>query len=124
MNASSTYLSHIDGFSDVYTNAISSNCSLHSFSLSVPTDYYSWYVRLTVFSVRSELMYAIFCWPTSTGASICRSPSENVAYEFVPASPTVTSMSCSFFLCFVRQVAVQLLSCGVLFLELVENTTQ
>ena len=34
-------------------------------------------------------------WATNNGMSVCRSPLENVAYEFVPASPAVPSIFCS-----------------------------
>ena len=49
--------------------------------------------------------------------SVCRFPSENVAYESILISPAGSRMSCpSYFICFRdgRKVAVQLLVCGLL----------
>ena len=57
------------------------------------------------------------CWSAITGVSICRSPSENVSYEFVLTSPVVLSMSRSSYfkgLWDERQVTAQLLFCDVL----------
>ena len=47
---------------------------------------------------------------SNRGSSVCRGPLENVAYEFVLASPAVSCMSFSDG----SLVAVQLLFCGML----------
>ena len=47
-------------------------------------------------SVHTELMNLSFVRLTISGVSMCRSPLENVAYEFAFISPVVTSMSSSY----------------------------
>ena len=62
-------------------------------------------------------MYVSLCWSLSTSESIRRSPLENVAYEFILTSLSVSSMSSSSYLNGLsdeRQVAVQLLFYGML----------
>ena len=59
--------------------------------------------------------------------AMCRGPWEYISYEFVPASPAVSCMSGSSNLnSFLdrRQVAVQLVSCGVLSPGLVQDCSQ
>ena len=43
-------------------------------------------------------MNVSFYWLENTGVSLCSSPLENVAYEFVLTSPVVPSIRCSSFL--------------------------
>ena len=72
-------------------------------------------VLKTASSVCTELMYVNLCWSTNTSVFMCKSPSENIAYELVPTFPAVVSMSCSSHLVALwdgRQVAVQMLFCG------------
>ena len=86
-----------------------------------------WQVLLTISSVCIELMTVSFCWLTNTGVSICRSPPENVAYEFILTSLVVPSTFCSFYLSGLwdgRQVAIQLLFYRVLLSGFVQNSTQ
>ena len=58
---------------------------------------------------------------------MCGDPQEYISYEFVPASPAMSCMSGSPNLNSFRdrgQVAVQLVSCGVLLPGLVQDCTQ
>ena len=46
-------------------------------------------------SVRIELVNIIFSYSANTRVSSCKSPLENITYEFVLTSLKVSSMSCS-----------------------------
>ena len=64
--------------------------------ISVPILHLFWQVASCV---NTELMQVNLCWSANTDVSICNSPLENVAYEFVLISLTVlTSISCTFYL--------------------------
>ena len=58
---------------------------------------HSWQVLYTASGVRTELMLVSLCWSANIGVSMGRIPLENVTREFLPASPAVSSMSCSFY---------------------------
>ena len=60
--------------------------SLNSLTIS-PIGNRSWYVPETTSSVCTELMHVSYCWSANTGVSMCSSPPENFAYEFIPVSP-------------------------------------
>ena len=45
-----------------------------------------------------SVLYVSFCWSTNTGVSICRSPWENVAYDFILISPAASWMFCTSYL--------------------------
>ena len=66
------------------------------------------------------------CQSANTGVSMWRSPQENFTYEFNPVSPAVPSMSCLSYLDGLwdgRQMAIQLLFCGLFLSIFVQNST-
>ena len=63
-------------------------CPYHSLSLAGLLSYFPCPYRVGV----------NLCWSANIGTSICRSPKENTAHEFILASPTVHRMSCSSYL--------------------------
>ena len=62
-------------------------------------------------------MYVSLCWLTNTGMFMCRSSSENIAFEFVFTSSSETSMSFLPYLDGLCDGEQLLLFCGVMFPE-------
>ena len=67
---------------------------LKLFFVTILTDHCSWEVFSAVSSVLTKLMNVRFSWSAHTGVSMCRSPLENVAYQFFFASLAVLSTFC------------------------------
>ena len=65
-----------------------------SLSLSIPIIHLFGQNLLAASCVYAELMYVNLCRSANTSTSVRRSPLENIAYEFVLASPAVPHMSC------------------------------
>ena len=42
-------------------------------------------------AVHTDMMNVSFCWLASTGMSMCRSPLENITFEFILTSPACLS---------------------------------
>ena len=66
-------------------------------------------------------------WLANTGVSMHGSPQGNVAYGFFLASPAVPCISCASYLSGLldgREVAIQLLFCGVLLPGFVQDSAQ
>ena len=73
-----------------------------------------------------KYMTVTLCWSANTGVSMCRSPSENVTYEFVLTSPAVPHMSCSSYFYGLwdgRFVTIQLYFSALLLLGFVQNSS-
>ena len=81
----------------------------------------------TASRILTYLLNVCSCWSSCFCTAICGGPLVYISYEFVPASPAVSCMSGSSNLNSFRdrrQVAVQLVSCGVLPPGLVQDCTQ
>ena len=81
----------------------------------------------SAFSVRTELMNVSLGRLANTVLSMCGSPQDNLAYEFVPTSPAVPSMSCLSYLDGLwdgRLVDVQQLFCWLLLQRFVQYNMQ
>ena len=77
--------------------------------------------------ILTQLLNVCSSWSSCFCPAICGSPQEYIPYEVVPASPAVSCMSGSSNLdsfCDRRQVAVQLVPCGVLPPGLVQYCSQ
>ena len=84
-------------------------------------------VPRTTSRIFTQLLNVYSCWSSCFCAAMCGGPYEYISYEFVPASPAVSCISGSSNLNSFRdrrQVAVQLVSCGVLSPGLVQDCTQ
>ena len=73
---------------------VDSTDSFDSFSPFIPMSHRSKYVHRKTSSVCTELMNISFYLSAKIGVCMCRSPLENVTYQFVLTSLAVTSMSC------------------------------
>ena len=96
---------------------------LDSLSPFIPIIYHFQQVFQTTSCVSTELLYISSCWSPNTGMSMCRRLLENITYEFVFASPTVSCMSFPSYLDGFRDrrwVVLQLLFHWMLFLGFVQ----
>ena len=72
---------------------ISCNPLTLSLSLFVQIIHNSWQVLWTASSVCTELTWVSPCWLANIGMSMCRSPWENMAYEFILTSSAMPCIS-------------------------------
>ena len=81
----------------------------------------------TTSRILTQLLNVCLYWSSCFCTAVCGGPLEYITYKFVPASPAVSCMSGSSNLNSFRdrrQVAVQLVSCGVLPPGLVQDCSQ
>ena len=86
-----------------------------------------WSVFWATSRILTSQLYVCSSWSSCFCLAICGGPQEYITYELVPASPAVSCMSGSFNLYSFRdgrQVAVQLVPCGVLPPGLVQYCSQ
>ena len=96
-------------------------------SLLLPIVHRSRQVLRITSRILTQLLNVCSCWSSCICTAMCGGPYEYISYEFLPASPAVSYMSGSSNLNSIRdrrQVAVQLVSCGVLSPGLVQDCTQ
>ena len=96
-------------------------------SLLLPIVHRLWQVFRAISRILTQLLYVCSGWSSFFCSAICECPQEYITYELVPASPAVSCVSDSSNLDSLRdgrQVAVQLVFCGVLLLGLIQYCSQ
>ena len=117
----------------VYICISSSSCRAGSTNIPDPLSphfpivYRLWQAFWTTSRILTSLLNVRSCWESCFCSAMCGGPQEYIIYEFVPAPPAGTCTSGSFNLNIFRdrrQVAIQLVSCGVLPPGLVQDRSQ
>ena len=114
---------------------ISSSSSCHAASTDIPDPlspllliiHHFWQVFRATSHILTQLLYVCSSWSSCFCLAICGGPQEYITDEFVLASPVVSCVSGSSNLDSFRdgrQVAVQLVPCGVLPLGLVQYCSE
>ena len=91
---------HNNSFYIIIYRSSSSSCravstDIHdNLSPSVPIAHHPREVFYAASCIRTELINVRLCWSTHTGVPMCWLPQEDVAYEFILASPAVSRVSC------------------------------
>ena len=120
-------------YTKLENSVLSSSC--HAASMDIPDPlspllpivHRLWQVFRATSHLLTQLLYVCSSWSSCFCPAICGGPQEYITYELVPASPAVSCMSGSSNLDSFhdgRQVAVQLVPCGVLLPGLVQYRSQ